>query len=620
MDNLKIYVKLNYLYIKEIENNKLEKVELDKLDTTLTYTSSIKISKSINQDKILLVEPLKNNEWLIVYTVDDCITYYKASKNIYKTLVSVKHKIFSIRINKKYISFFMVAYILNPYKLNVKDIFFKLDKENKKSLKLNQYTKKISNLKCLTKNIFFVKFDIDEVLKTESFINNSVEIHLNVNGENQEFKCKKRLKTKNTKLNYLPIVNRYIKDYALHFRTSIKENIIFVKRKKEEIEYDFKFRFMESKIVLNIIKIISKFIKLFKRKKINIFFEKFCSKIDEGAFDLFTLFKENKVTKNYFIINEKSEIYDRIKEIKNVVKQYSVKYYFLIFLSDNFLTTEAPNHINVLRSNNLILRKEILKKKNIFLQHGITYLKCHGKNSSYIRGKEAECDYILVSSKKEQNIVCKMLNMPKEDVLITGLPVFSKIKYKHINQSSKDKVTIMLTWKPYEEQYEDFTKSTYYKNILEIYNKLVNYIDKTNINIVAHPKVKHLLEKTNINMFSGNISEALEETKLLITDYSSVCYNSFYQGSAVIFYQPDLEIYEKENGDLILNNNEYIGYRCFDLNSLNKIFKNNIVDKKINLKNLRTKENEKMYNTINEFNDGKNINRIYNKLKDIVIK
>ena len=104
-------------------------------------------------------------------------------------------------------------------------------------------------------------------------------------------------------------------------------------------------------------------------------------------------------------------------------------------------------------------------------------------------------------------------------------------------------------------------------------------------------------------------------TKMFITDYSSACYNAFYQGAGVLFYQPDLVVYEKLNGKLIPNDNEYIGPRIFNKEELKNKLEETIIDGKINLASIRTKEHEKIYSVINEFSDGKNIDRIYNELK-----
>ena len=128
-----------------------------------------------------------------------------------------------------------------------------------------------------------------------------------------------------------------------------------------------------------------------------------------------------------------------------------------------------------------------------------------------------------------------------------------------------------------------------------------------NIKIVAHPKVQNMLINTSIKDLIWNrpISEVLEITKLLITDYSSICYNAFYQGAAVIFYQPDLEVYEKANGPLIPADDEYIGKRAFNKKELTSILNQKIKNGEILLEDLRDKQYEDIYKTINEFHDRK---------------
>ena len=179
----------------------------------------------------------------------------------------------------------------------------------------------------------------------------------------------------------------------------------------------------------------------------------------------------------------------------------------------------------------------------------------------------------------------------------------------------------MLTWKSYEEHIQEFTNSEYYQNVMSIYHMLERYMAAENIIIVPHPKMASLCENTPLkqNMWEGPISEVLQYAKLLITDYSSVCYNSFYQGGGVIFFQPDLVHYQAEAGELIPADDEYIGYRVFNLDELEKVIEKAITDGKIRLETVRNKEFEKRYLTINEYHDGKNIERIAIKLKELNI-
>lgn len=201
------------------------------------------------------------------------------------------------------------------------------------------------------------------------------------------------------------------------------------------------------------------------------------------------------------------------------------------------------------------------------------------------------------------------------------MAIFSKIPYKHLTQDSDDIAVIMLTWKPYEEMEEDFTKTSYYKNTIGIYEILRRYLSADQIKIVIHPKTNGHLENTPLasSIWTRPISEVLSIAKLLITDYSSVCYNSFYQGGGVVFFQEDLNFYEKENGKLIPADDEYIGRRAFTFEELQTVLEDGLHDGQILLNHFRTPEFEQRYQTINEFSDGRNIERICDSLRNLKI-
>ena len=96
-------------------------------------------------------------------------------------------------------------------------------------------------------------------------------------------------------------------------------------------------------------------------------------------------------------------------------------------------------------------------------------------------------------------------------------------------------------------------------------------------------------------------------------------YNSFYQGSGVIFFQPDLEKFEMDNGELVPADSEYIGHRVYNLEELENVIKDTIKNKKIDLDVVRTEKFKNNYKEINEFSDGKNIDRIYEELMKLKI-
>lgn len=600
------------LHIRKI-NSKTKETIQEEVISICTIISGQKHSSNIIIDEklnmILLMQQL-NEKDICVWCTEGNVFYKIAStEKLYETLVKVPYKIVQCHLTKKKIKIKLIAYIVNKYKLNINNIRVQVDSNNKKNIELKKYEKKISKYRLLSSRYMYtLEINLDDLLKSEEAINNYISIYLNINGIDIQYKLGKRKRhIKAQKYYNLPIKSKYIKGFAVHIRKTIAGNYVIVKRPMEPIETTKFFKRMENKFTSSILYYVGKIVSKLRIKKVNIFYEKFASKAEEGVIDLFKFAQQSKKTKNYFVIDENSEYYDSIKEIKNVVKKFSFKYYWLIYSCNCFIGTEVPSHLNILRSNNRYLRKAMYDKKFIFLQHGIIYMKNLGINSSFKKGKEGESNYIIVSSEKEKAVVQEMLEMEPEQILNTGLAMYSNLQYKHINKDSENIVTVMLTWKPYEESLLDFEKSSYYKNLLIIYDILKGIIKLENIKIVAHPKVQNMLINTSIKDLIWNrpISEVLEITKLLITDYSSICYNAFYQGAAVIFYQPDLEVYEKANGPLIPADDEYIGKRAFNKKELTSILNQTIKNGEILLEDLRDKQYEDIYKTINEFHDRK---------------
>ena len=642
MSKLEIGIENNILKICKITTRKseknLEKYDINLLQIGKQYKSDIKVTKGKEKNKVLFFEKIdskildeeleddktednkiKQQPVIVVYSNEEKIRFmYCTMEYAYKILLKLKYKILRVSLNRRRIKITLLAYLVNKYGIKYDTPKFYIDNELYVPCKLKEYKKVISKLKMLKdKNIYTYKFKIKDLLKDKSTINGPIRFALNIDGNEFDYKvAKKATGIDNIQHYYAPYKSTWTKDYAIHIRRTIYGNLVLVNRQKEPIERTLKFKIMESKIVSKFLYYISKKRIAKRKEKINVFYEKFASKAEEGTYELFLLMQKNKTSKNYFVISEDSPDYQRIKDNKGVVKKYSLKYYWIIYNANKFISTEAPIHLNILRSNNASLRKSLTDKPFIFLQHGITYLKCQGANSTFAKNKEGQVSYIVVGSEKEKEVVVESLNINEEQVLKTGLPIFDKVKYNHINKDSEDYITVMLTWKPYEEQLYNFEESSYYKNVIEICDLLKKYTDNKKIIIISHPKAQSLLVNTDLknSIWDKPISEALEKTKLLITDYSSVCYNTFYQGGGVIFYQPDLELYEAQNGKLIPYDDEYIGKRAFNIHELETIISQTIKNKRIDLKEIRTEKFEQNYKTINEFHDGKNIERIYNEI------
>ncbi|MCI8280108.1 MAG: hypothetical protein HFI76_00055 [Lachnospiraceae bacterium] len=561
-------------------------------------------------------------EYILVYSDGKKIKYTKGRPEVLlKRLLPFKVRVLKLAMNKKRLHICSIGYFVNKYlnlEVGKQDICvsdltcecqFPIKERNTNILKI-----------LLQGGMQRTKFLLSDILQSTATINSGINAEIEINGFKVSYGLPKRKrKITVSKKYFVPCVKTIRDGMMLFIRRNARGNIILVIRPADTYELTKKYLFWENRVCSCILYYLGRAVRIISRKKVNLYFEKETLKAEEGTYEVFSLANKLKSSHNYYVIDANSDDFDRICNNKNVVTKYSAKYYWLLYRADNAITTEAPAHLNILRSGNKYIRLRMIELRFVFLQHGVTYMKCHGRASAFVAGREAEPRYIFVGSKKERDVVVDMLHLPEERVLNTGLPIFSTIPYKHIMQSSDDYVTIMLTFKPYEERLDDFENSRYYHAILEIYDILKRYISEDKILIVAHPRIHYLLETTSLKerMWNRPISDVLEITKLMITDYSSVAYNSFYQGAAVLFYQEDIVEYELACGGLIPTEEEYIGFRAFSLEELEEAIVRIIQNGKVVLNAARTSEHERNYNTINEFHDGKNIERIYDKLVEL---
>lgn len=626
-DNICATYENNILMISDRTHSRSIYLDIDKLLGVDKITFKIQL-KEFEFNKILLVKELpESEEVLIVYTnrhTLSCVRKINKGQSPLKQFVKVKFKVLNMYVNKSSAMFTYVALISNPYNLNVANAKIFLDEKNILPVDISIGAKLTKSKIKLLRSVKMAKFEMSSLLHGgEPPINSQIKLMLDVDNIQTLYSANtpQILRPNSRRLNYVPVSSCYTKEHAIHFRYTFNGTPTLVRRRKEAIENSTKFRFFESSVISSFLYFTARLSKILSNKKHNIYFEKFAGKAEEGTYEVFCKSKESNVSKNHFIIDSSASDYSKIKSSSNVIEKFSFAYYWYLFRADNIISTEAPSHANILRGNNKYVRKSLITSRFIFLQHGITYMKNQDKKGGFSINREAEPDYMVVNSEKEKNIVAKMLGLPHERLLNVGMPAFDNVRYNYISANSKDVVTIMLTWKPYEEHLNDFSLTSYYYNSIALADIVKQVALKTEIRVVAHPKVYDLLNRTSLSehLWQGTISDALKDTKLLITDYSSVCYNSFYRGSGVIFFQPDLEKYEEETGPLIPEGSEYIGHRCFSILEFKKIIEESIIEGEIDLAILRNSSHEKNYKAINQYYDGQNVDRLYKELVSLEI-
>ncbi|WP_288777355.1 CDP-glycerol glycerophosphotransferase family protein [uncultured Sneathia sp.] len=189
----------------------------------------------------------------------------------------------------------------------------------------------------------------------------------------------------------------------------------------------------------------------------------------------------------------------------------------------------------------------------VFLNHGTVGLK---KRSPMHKRLKKQIDKLLKSynlnpcdSEFEKSIKVNDWKMPEDSMYVCGYPRYDKLYNRKDTVSTHD-ILYMPTWR----KYDDDGVNEFLNN-----SKLHEYLKKTNMKLrvylhqLARDRVKLEVENDSIQILdkNANITDELLNAKVLITDYSSVCYDFFYLGKKVCFYQYDKKKYLDQVGSYV---------------------------------------------------------------------
>lgn len=275
----------------------------------------------------------------------------------------------------------------------------------------------------------------------------------------------------------------------------------------------------------------------------------------DSAYVLFKYIRENHSDINIHYLMDKSfeEDYEKIKDLGNIIEYNSSEHKVAFLLCDKAIST----HIGFLEPWSYKLYKLILDRKNkkkfVFLQHGITF----NDVSNIYKKSASKIDLFITSTDREFKAINSSYGYSKGEVVQTGLARFDNL----YNAKTKRQIVIMPTWRKdivnpsyiKEKLLPDsvFTNSKYYKsyNSLINNNDLINKLNEHNYELVFYPHyeiqqyIKYFNTKSDKVIIakkeSYDVQNLLKESKLLITDYSSVAFDFAYMNKPILYYQFD---------------------------------------------------------------------------------
>ena len=351
---------------------------LDKMETfsdganLLQQEEAADVSVENEERASEIEEQLTENKVLFVYTDKKKVYYgYMQAANFYKLIVKYTYRVLFVGLKNGYLDLKILSYLQNPCnQVQIESTRFYIDEKNNVESDIRVYPEKIGKKKVLADwNYQHIRYPLADLLTDETQLNNMLLMMVTVNGIDVDFRIgKKEKKIPSKRMYYAPYKSTFFKDFAIHLRRTDRGNFAIVKRPMEAIEYGAWFKFIESRPVSWLFYHLGKICGKLGRKNINLFYEKFAEKAEEGTFDLFQMEQKEGNSKCYYVISPESPDYEKIKNVKGVVKKYSFKYYWLLYNVSNYISTEAPAHLNILRSNNKYFRLATCEHPFIFLQ------------------------------------------------------------------------------------------------------------------------------------------------------------------------------------------------------------------------------------------------------------
>ncbi|MGI6500933.1 MAG: CDP-glycerol glycerophosphotransferase family protein [Anaerostipes sp.] len=364
--------------------------------------------------------------------------------------------------------------------------------------------------------------------------------------------------------------------------------------------------------------------KLMKQKNYITLFEKNSARYEESASVLYEKLIDEKYENIYFILEE--EYFKKHREdIENkyqddIVKRYSWKHYFLFFVSKTFISSESVGHAIETRCSSKVGRKRLVDNQfnYIFLQHGVMYMisldSISRKMFNQLPNKAAQYR-VVVSSKLEAEHFINLGKHKIEHIYETGLCKFDKNKWN----KDADRIVIMPTWRPWEynDAEVDLMQTNYYRMLLRMIGAVPNEL-QDKLYVLPHPLIGEMF-RTGKNKLAKYLPDPdlkydtiLQNTKVLITDYSSISYDAFYRGANTIFYWEELNECLEAYGDytkLMLNKDNIFGDICYNEKELNSSIQSNYFEN-------QNEHYVRNYNQIVAFHDGKNTERVIQCLKE----
>lgn len=316
---------------------------------------------------------------------------------------------------------------------------------------------------------------------------------------------------------------------------------------------------------------------ILKRKRIWLVYEKFCSMAQDNGYYFFQYCMENLSEEEkrhiYYVIDKKSVDYEKLKKYDAQIIQFmSFTHCLYNLVAKIYIGSDSKSHLYAWRCKTSLIRSRMSRTPIYFLQHGVTALK--QVHPLFGRKGSSPMTYFTATSQFEQDIIVDYLGYARAKAPIVGFTRWDALEDTSVDT---DKIILLMpTWRSWLEEVNDeqFLASDYYTNYSSLlqserFNAMLEKYH-TRLIFYIHPKFAGYLKNFSdtgehvelITFGQEPLNEIMKRCHMLITDYSSVCWDVYYLGKPVVFYQFDYEKYRDVHGSYIDMEHDLFGRRA----------------------------------------------------------
>ena len=318
-------------------------------------------------------------------------------------------------------------------------------------------------------------------------------------------------------------------------------------------------------------------------RHIQLVYEKFCMMAQDNGYYFFKYCMDHEEEKRqnnhiYYVITKDAPDRKKLDAYQShLVDFMSIRHMIYMIAAELLVSTDTRNHLYAMRQRGSILKRYLRKKPLVFLQHGVTALK--KVDFFYGKGKSGSCNLFVVTSDFEKKIVEDYFGYAEDEIVNSGFARWDVLEDK--SEGLRD-ILIMPTWRAWLENVtlEEFKESDYFHNYMALLNspRFHCFLEKNDLlaNFYLHSKFREFIQDFSVESDRIRLivfgeepaNELMMRCKMLVTDYSSVCWDVFYLDKPVVFFQFDRDKYMEAHGSYLDMDRELFGDCAQDVDGL----------------------------------------------------